>query len=277
MKKKITIFVACHKPVEVSSDEVFTPIHTGRAVSPYKEEMRSMIGDDTGDNISERDSSYSEMTVHYWAWKNYHDSEYIGFCQYRRYFYEKITSDNIDDYFQSGTDVLLVGPCMRSHNRWTFLTTYVCAEDLAIMQKVVQKLYPDYYTTLSQYGFNYIDYPFNMFICRRELFEKYAEWIFSILFECEKYIKPSPYSRARRVYGYLAEFLTPIFFIHNGFKIKPLHYYRKEWGVKMGGLSIMQKMKMRILRNLVYFREKHNIIDIDSAVELGLKKDGIFV
>jgi len=275
--KKVTIFVACHKPVEVKSDDVYTPIHTGRAVSQYKEEMKDMIGDDTGDNISERDLGYSEMTVHYWAWKNYFDSEYIGFCQYRRYFYEQITSENIDSYFSKGTDVLLVGPCIRGHNRWSFLKTFVCAEDLAIMQKVVQKMFPDYYSSFSQYGFNFIDYPCNMFICRRELFEKYAEWVFSILFECEKYIKPSPYSRGRRVFGYLAEYLTPIFFIHNGYKIKTLHYYRKEWLEKIGGLNKLQKLKVLILRNLIYFRDKHNVIGIDAAVDLGLKRDGIFL
>ncbi len=275
--KKITIFVACHKPVEVKSDDVYTPIHVGRAASKYKEEMKDMVGDDTGDNISEKDASYSEMTGHYWVWKNYHDSEYVGFCQYRRYFYEEITSENIDDFFTKGTDVLLAGPCMRKHTRWSYLQTYVCAEDLTIMLKVVKKLYPDYYKSLSQYGFNYIDYPFNMLICRKELFDQYAEWIFSILFECEKYIKPSPYSRAQRVYGYLAEFLTPIFFIHNGYKIKPLHYYRAYMCVKAGGLDIFQKTKIYILRNLINFRDKHSLIEIDGAVELGLKNDGILV
>ena len=239
--------------------------------------MANMIGDDTGDNISEKDASYSEMTGHYWAWKNYHDSEYIGFCQYRRYFYEKITSDNIDNYFSRGTDVLLAGPCMREHGRWSFLQSYVCAEDLAIMLRVVKKLYPDYYITLSQYGFDYIDYPFNMLICRKELYDKYSEWIFSILFECENYIKPSPYSRARRVYGYLAEFLTPVFFIHNDYKIKPLHYYRKEWHVKAGGLSFLQKTKRYILRNLLCHKEKHDTIKIDPSVVVGLKNDGIIV
>lgn len=275
--KKITIFVACHKPTEVKSNDVYTPIHVGRAVSKYKEEMKDMVGDDTGDNISEKDASFSEMTGHYWAWKNYHDSEYIGFCQYRRYFYEEITSENIDSYFSKSADVLLAGPCMRKHTRWSFLQTFVCAEDLAIMLKVVRKLYPDHYKTLSQYGFNYIDYPFNMLICRKELFDQYAEWIFSILFECEKYIKPSPYSRARRVYGYLAEFLTPIFFIHNGYKIKHLHYYRTEWNIKMGGLSLIQKTKISILRNLLFFREKRDVIGMDPAIGGGLKQDEIFV
>lgn len=51
---KIKVFVAVHKPCAVRSDSVYTPIHVGRTISKYKDEMTDMIGDDTGDNISEK-------------------------------------------------------------------------------------------------------------------------------------------------------------------------------------------------------------------------------
>lgn len=51
---KIVILVATHKPDKVYQDDIYTPIHVGRAVSKYKEEMAEIIGDDTGDNISEK-------------------------------------------------------------------------------------------------------------------------------------------------------------------------------------------------------------------------------
>lgn len=274
-KYKIKVFVACHKPSEIYTDDVYTPIHVGRAISKCKDEMADMIGDDTGDNISIKNLNYSELTAQYWAWKNYQDSEYIGFCHYRRYFYEKITSENIDNYFSDGTDVLLVGPCMRRYNRWNYLKTYVCSEDLAIMQKVVKILYPDYYKTMSHYGFDFIDYPLNMFICKRDLFDKYAEWIFSILFECEKYVKLSPYSRARRIYGYLAEFLMPVFFIHHGYKIKPLHYKRTDNGTYGGGLRTHDKLIRFVLRNFILFRDKKATLGIDYGVDAGLLSDKI--
>lgn len=276
-KYKITVFVACHKPTEVYTDDVYTPIHVGRGISRYKEEMKEMIGDDTGDNISEKNPYYSEMTAQYWAWKNYHDSEYIGFCHYRRYFNDKITQDNIDDYFADGTDVIVVGPCLRRYSRWEFFKTFVCSEDLAIMQKVILKLYPEYYKTMSQYAFDFIDFPLNMLICRREVFDKYAKWIFSVLFECEKYVKLSPYSRQRRLYGYLAEFLMPVFFMHNGYKMKPLQYHKTEDNNIEGGLSLHHKAMRFVLRNLIYFRDKHNTIEIDNAVEVGFKNDGILL
>ena len=273
---KLKIFIACHKPAEVITNDVYTPIHVGRAVSKCKEEMSDMIGDNTGNHISEKNPYYSEMTAQYWAWKNYQDTEYIGFCHYRRYFGEQITSDNIDDLFSDGTDVILVGPVFRHYNRWNWLKTFIGSEDLAIMQMVIKKIHPDYYATMTRYANDYVDYPLNMFLCRRELFSKYAEWIFSILFECEKYVKLSSYSRASRLYGYLSEFLMPVFFLHNGYKIKAISYYRKDTNDYVGGVNYRQSFIRKVLKK-IYFRYQNLPLEIDYSVEAGLKNDGIVI
>ena len=34
--------------------------------------------DNIGNNISEKNSTYCELTAQYWAWKNDTDSDYIG-------------------------------------------------------------------------------------------------------------------------------------------------------------------------------------------------------
>ena len=44
--------------------------------------------DNTGDNISDKNTYYSEYTFHYWIWKNYLnklDDGWVGFCQYRKF------------------------------------------------------------------------------------------------------------------------------------------------------------------------------------------------
>ena len=81
---KIIILVASHKPDKVYQDNVYIPIHVGRAISKYQEEMAWMIGDDTGDNISKKNPNYCELTAQYWAWKHLKDIECIGLCHYRR-------------------------------------------------------------------------------------------------------------------------------------------------------------------------------------------------
>ena len=45
---------------------------------------KTIPGDNTGDNISEKRMSFCEFTVQYWAWKNV-DADYYGLCHYRRY------------------------------------------------------------------------------------------------------------------------------------------------------------------------------------------------
>jgi len=272
MKKKLTIFVACHKPSNVVSDDVYKPIHVGRTGSAYKNELKNLIGDDTGDNISKKNPYYSEMTGLYWVWKNYSDSEYVGFCHYRRFFSKKITDENVETYFKK-SDVLMVDPSLKIHNRLNFLKNYVCGEDVFIVAKVLKKLYPDYFKTFCKYSNDFLDYPFNMFVCRKDVFDKYAEWIFSVLFECEKYIKYSPYSRGRRVFAYLAEYLTPVFFLHNNFRIKTLPVYNTEYNTT-DKFSFSRWIAVFLLRIVYSFRSKNDFYFFND-IRLGLKNDGI--
>lgn len=270
--EKIKIFVACHKPYEVYHDDVYTPIHVGRAISNCKEEMKGMIGDDTGDNISEKNPFYSELTAQYWAWKNVHDIEYIGFGHYRRTFEKRFNNDNIDNFFADGTDVILAGPMYRRW-RYEFLKTFVCGEDLAIMLYSIKKLYPEYIDVISKYADGCIDYPLNMLVCKKALFDEYARWIFDILFECEKYIKPSPYSRARRVYGYLSEFLMPAFFMHNNCKITPMRYITDGFSTQ-GGISRKFMLKKKLADKFLGMNKPPRLY-FDYSIKAGLEADNI--
>jgi len=79
----IKIFVAYHSNSDIFQDEIYTPIQVGRSLS---ELIPGMVGDNTGDNISNKNKIYSEMTAMYWVWKNCNDLEYIGLCHYRRFY-----------------------------------------------------------------------------------------------------------------------------------------------------------------------------------------------
>lgn len=100
-KPTCKILVAYHKLDLLIKDEVYTPIHVGRAIFQQKSKdgvissvdaqalLSSMIGDDTGENISEDNRFFNEMTALYWAWKNYDmlgNPDFIGLSHYRRCF-----------------------------------------------------------------------------------------------------------------------------------------------------------------------------------------------
>ena len=57
------------------------------------ESLPNYILCDEGDNIFFKEKYYSELTFHYWYWKNLLEKEsndqWIGFCQRRRYWLQK--------------------------------------------------------------------------------------------------------------------------------------------------------------------------------------------
>ena len=79
-----------------SDTNMYLPIHVG---CEGKKNL-GFQGDNSGENISNLNSYYCELTGLFWAWKNL-DCEYLGLVHYRRYF-TKTTKEynesiNIDD------------------------------------------------------------------------------------------------------------------------------------------------------------------------------------
>ena len=84
-KPDIKIFVS-HR-IDMEAETIDNPLYVNvRCGAVYdKRENIDMLGDDTGDNISEKRNMYNELTVQYWAWKNV-EADYYGLCHYRRHF-----------------------------------------------------------------------------------------------------------------------------------------------------------------------------------------------
>lgn len=270
---KIKIFVACHKPGPVRHDDVYTPIHVGRAISKYKDDMADMIGDDTGDNISEKNPMYCEMTAQYWAWKNVHDVEYIGFCHYRRFF-NICLINNVDSLFH-GYDVVLA----KKRNvdiAFKTIPQNVSLEDLTIFLMVLKKLYPEYEKTVIDYLWGNKKYICNMIICGKELFDQYAGWLFSILEECEKYMRKSPYSRGLRALAYLSEIFMGVYFLHNHMRIKEARIAGWNSGMSFIIKDILKTIEYYIIKPIIIIKKPCSFEEMyDRAVLVGLKNDGI--
>jgi hypothetical protein len=60
------IYICTHKPFTPPSDSLYIPLQVGKAIS----DDYGYIGDDTGDNISELNRNWCELTGYYWLWKN---------------------------------------------------------------------------------------------------------------------------------------------------------------------------------------------------------------
>ena len=236
-----------------------------------------MIGDDTGDNISSKNGEFCELTAIYWAWKNLKDADYIGLAHYRRYFETKFTSANIEDVFKTH-DVILAKPYLHDRYNEMKMARTLDMEDEVIFLKVFKKKYPEYEQSLIDYMYGFRDYPYNMFIMRWNLFDEYCKFLFSILFECERLMKPLSYTCSSRRLGYIAEYLLPIFCLHNKLRIhtEPVVSFIGEKGE--APRKIKQEIKIQILKKIY---DKHKPKSIDDmcmqSVIIGLKNDGIIL
>ena len=78
----ISLYTAYHKTAPLLASASVRPIHVGAARA--KAPLAGMIGDDTGQNISDQNREYCELTALYWAWKNDTEATHIGLMHYRR-------------------------------------------------------------------------------------------------------------------------------------------------------------------------------------------------
>jgi predicted DNA-binding protein YlxM (UPF0122 family) len=220
--------------------DMFLPIQVGKSVSNTD---LGFISDNTGDNISEKNKSFCELTALYWAWKNidtvYPGLEYIGLCHYRRYL--AVTS-----HFPLGNKIILsTVPVFNNYSRklvhllkkyqfllpkkdiykYSLFVDYsVChySEDYRVIKTIVHDLYPDYDKAFFHvFECNNKLSHYNIFITHKHIFNDYCEWLFKILFEVEKRINIKNYNEyQQRIFGFLGERLLNVYVYHHNFKVK---------------------------------------------------------
>ncbi|MCC3238524.1 DUF4422 domain-containing protein, partial [Pediococcus acidilactici] len=87
----IKIMVAAHKEFPMPKErELYLPVLVG-AKRNYKPRI-DYQRDDDGENISEKNPNYNELTAIYWAWKNL-DADAVGLVHYRRFLSKKRKRD----------------------------------------------------------------------------------------------------------------------------------------------------------------------------------------
>lgn len=244
----IKIFVS-HR-IDLKSETVNSPLYIPvRCGAIYDKNVDSdILGDDTGDNISEKRMSYCELTVQYWAWKNV-NADYYGLCHYRRYIsfssdrfpvekgernngcvYEKHLSDkktlekhrlayeSISDEIKK-YDMIVVEPIKltsspaSNYEAMRASSEYHNIHDVDVCINIIKRKYPEMAEATDKYMFHSKNcWLYNCWIMNKELFAKYSEWLFDILSEVEANIDMSHYSQQMmRTPGTLGERLFGIF------------------------------------------------------------------
>lgn len=214
------IYIAAHKEFEkVTMEPGYIPLHVGRA---GKADL-GYVGDDTGDSISEKNKSFCELTGLYWIWKNV-QCNITGLCHYRRYFVQGnhiLTINEAEQYLQV-YDIIIslstapsVGEGIRDqytkcHNK----------KDLDIVGEVIAEKCPEYSKAFEHCMNSRLISWANMIVAKKEVFDAYCQWLFTILLEVDKRIDVSGYDDyQKRVIGFLGERLLHVWLLNQKLRV----------------------------------------------------------
>lgn len=230
------IYIATHKKVNIPSMDGYSLIQVG---AEGKENF-GYLCDNTGSNISNKNKNFCELTALYWAWKNTHDS-IVGLVHYRRFFYigrgTSMHTLSEEEAYKLLKSYDMIIPQETVMLRDTVKTNYEkkhYIKDLLNCREIISKKCPEYLPEFDKVLNKHSYYPFNMFICKRELFEEYMEWVFGILFELESITDISEYDEYnKRIFGFLSERLFNVWLLHHkSLKVKELKVLNPELNMK---------------------------------------------
>ena len=214
----VRIYCMAHKKYEKLNNDIYIPLQVGAA-------LHNSLGyhsDNTGDNISERNPYYSELTGLYWLYKNDSDCDITGLCHYRRYFInernEVLLKEDIE-HILNEYDIIVSEPLeLESQSLYESYAVKHNKKDMDLTREAVSKLYPDYLDTFDEVMNGSKMYFANMLIASKEKVNAYSKWLFDILFELEKRLDISNYSlKDSRVFGYVSERLLDVWLYTKGY------------------------------------------------------------
>lgn len=251
MTTQIAVLIASQAQKRFPEDAVYLPIQAGAVLH---QPLPGMLKDSSGSHISEKNRNYCELTAVYWAWKNL-DVDYVGLNHYRRYFagkrfgrkWDRIADRKNLEAALAKAPVIL--PRKRNYYIETNYSQYIHAhhrEDLDTTRQILQEFHPQYVPAFDAVMSRTSGHRFNMFVMRRDYFEKYCSWLFAVLFELEKQLDISGYSAYdQRVFGFVAERLMDVWIETEGvpYTEMPVVFTEKQNWLKKGSAFLLRKFK----------------------------------
>lgn len=224
------IYVVTHKPVDNKLPKDYEYIQVGAALHP----IFCDITDNTGDNISEKNPYYCELTAAYWIWKNDKENDIVGLMHYRRFLTRNICSSSDKWYLTTKKTEKLLRKydyiSIKNINGWMsvkeLMADSVREKDFVLLRNVIAEKYPDYLLAFDKVFNGKKSRLCNICVCKKQQWDKYYSWLFSVFDELEPLIDMTDYTeQEKRLYGYLSERLMSVYFEKNKCRVKgyPLH------------------------------------------------------
>lgn len=251
----VKIFVS--RRIDLDSFELnsnlYCQVECGSIYRKKKVGSNQILKDCDGINISEKRQSLGELTVQYWAWKNF-NLDYYGLCHYRRFLafskcnfnkncqnqiIEKVLNDDsIKKYnlldvecvqkltskfkiiVNEAAEVSKIptpeGFTINVYDHWVaHRQVLLRKESLDSLIESIRLYKPEYYASTISYLRGNKHRGYNCFILEKGIFDELCEFQFGILFDLEtKLEKEGLLDGYPRTLGYLGEIMYGIFIHH---------------------------------------------------------------
>lgn len=261
------IYIVTHKETDMPIAQGYVPLFVGAYA--YPEGKTGYLADNVGINISEKNKSYCELTGLYWIWKNV-KSDFVGLVHYRRFFinvtsptliktrslkvllrsngYKLLSVAEVQHLLQN-TD-MIVREFKVDSSVFSFFAKTVGE---GIIRDLIQCVPFEEREALTRYIQGNTFVCCNMFIGKKEIIDKYCEWLFPILDKADVLKEKATGERyCNRELGYLGEILFGFYLSSRKIKCieKPVLDCGKVSGtvtlwkfIKLSGAYIMDRIR----------------------------------
>lgn len=242
----MAVYIAAHKAFDPVDDRTYIPLQVGAAGGanlPYTK-------DNTGENISDKNPHFCELTGLYWIRHNTQD-DYKGLVHYRRYFMQSgrpLAEDSIRRLL-ADSDILLPPREVLRESAWKEFCLHSGHErDLVLLREAVEKIDAAYLPSFDRVMAGNRLHLYNMLIARREIFDAYCDWLFAVLFELENHVDMTGYTPyEQRLFGFLSERLLNVWVAHNQLTVRTVKVKNTQQTAKQALRLFARRQKNRLL------------------------------
>ncbi|MCI8417109.1 MAG: DUF4422 domain-containing protein [Lachnospiraceae bacterium] len=181
---------------------------------------QGILTDDVGDNISERNRQYCELTALYWIWKHAKE-DVVGLAHYRRHFV--LAEDWVERMQEHEVDVILPTPLYVAPS---IEGNYKHRHDFAdweYMMEYLKETQENIYQEAQEFFAGNLYSPCNMFIMRREILDEFCAWLFPILEAVVIHGGQKKDAYWNRYPGFISERLLTFYFVRKSADYKVVY------------------------------------------------------
>ena len=225
------IFAKARACIYVAKSVFDKPLKDTYALQRYERELQvgaaltderlydGILTDNVGENISEKNKQFCELTALYWIWKNATE-DIVGLAHYRRHFL--LPEDWMQRMSENEVDVILPVPLFVAPSLEENYRSRHDGTDLDYLFSYVEQNAADY-EGLKAFWQQGLYSPCNMFIAKKAVVQDLCEWLFPILDAVVAHGGQKEEAYRNRYPGFLSERLISYFFEKNKDKYKVVY------------------------------------------------------